>query len=189
MELWVSALAALLTTAAFVPQALHIIRHRETKAISLVMYVAFASGVALWLVFGVLIGNWAIIISNAITLVLTLAIVGNEDPLRVGVQSPKRISLLWPHGKDDRPGPQPSRHQIEMPVLRARGPFDARRGEAEAAIRLPLLRRRLRRARGCGLGRAARAQDLAQACRLAASRSAPATHPRSALSALSARHP
>ncbi|MEZ0282227.1 SemiSWEET transporter [Methyloceanibacter sp.] len=76
MELWVSALAAILTTAAFVPQALHIIRHRETKAISLVMYVAFASGVALWLVFGVLIGNWAIIISNAITLALTLAIVG-----------------------------------------------------------------------------------------------------------------
>ena len=76
MEIWVSALAATLTTAAFVPQALHIIRHRETKAISLVMYVAFASGVALWLVFGVLIGNWAIIVSNAITLVLTLAIVG-----------------------------------------------------------------------------------------------------------------
>jgi MtN3 and saliva related transmembrane protein len=76
MELWVSALAAILTTAAFVPQALHIIRHRETKAISLLMYVAFASGVALWLVFGVLIGNWAIIVSNAITLVLTLAIVG-----------------------------------------------------------------------------------------------------------------
>jgi len=76
MELWVSALAAILTMAAFVPQALHIIRHRETKAISLMMYVAFASGVALWLVFGVLIGNWAIIVSNAITLVLTLAIVG-----------------------------------------------------------------------------------------------------------------
>ena len=76
MELWVSALAAILTTAAFVPQALHIIRHRETKAISLLMYVAFAGGVSLWLVFGVLIGNWAIILSNAITLVLTLAIVG-----------------------------------------------------------------------------------------------------------------
>jgi MtN3 and saliva related transmembrane protein len=46
------------------------------------MYVAFASGVALWLVFGVLIGNWAIIVSNAITLVLTLAIVGMK--LRYG---------------------------------------------------------------------------------------------------------
>ena len=75
-EIIVASVAATLTTAAFVPQALHIIRHRETKAISLVMYVAFASGVALWLVFGVLIGNWAIIVSNAITLVLTLAIVG-----------------------------------------------------------------------------------------------------------------
>ena len=82
MEIWVSAIAAVLTTAAFVPQALHIIRHKETKAISLVMYVAFASGVALWLLFGVLIDNWAIIVSNTITLVLTLAIVGMK--LRYG---------------------------------------------------------------------------------------------------------
>jgi MtN3 and saliva related transmembrane protein len=82
MEIWVSALAATLTTAAFVPQAVHIIRYKETKAISLVMYVAFASGVAMWLVFGALIGNWPIVISNAITLVLTLAIVGMK--LRYG---------------------------------------------------------------------------------------------------------
>jgi len=75
MELWVSALVALLTTAAFVPQALHIIRHKETKAISLLMYVAFAAGVALWLLFGCLIGNWPIIISNAITIALALAII------------------------------------------------------------------------------------------------------------------
>jgi MtN3 and saliva related transmembrane protein len=39
------------------------------------MYVSFAAGVALWLLFGSLIGNWPIIISNAITLVLALAIV------------------------------------------------------------------------------------------------------------------
>ena len=71
----VSALAAILTTAAFVPQALHIIRYKETKGISLLMYVAFAHGVALWLVFGVMIGNWPIILANAITLVLTLTIV------------------------------------------------------------------------------------------------------------------
>ncbi len=82
METWVSAAAAILTTAAFVPQALHIIRHRETKAISLVMYVAFASGVAFWFLFGVLIHNWPIMISNAITLVLTLAIVAMK--LRYG---------------------------------------------------------------------------------------------------------
>ena len=76
MEILVSALAATLTTAAFVPQALHIIRHKETKAISLMMYVAFAAGVAFWLLFGFLIGNWPIMISNAITLALALAIIG-----------------------------------------------------------------------------------------------------------------
>ncbi|MCJ7597342.1 MAG: SemiSWEET transporter [Methyloceanibacter sp.] len=76
MEIIVSAVAATLTTAAFVPQALHIIRHKETKAISLAMYVAFAAGVAFWLLFGYLIGNWPIMISNAITLALALAIVG-----------------------------------------------------------------------------------------------------------------
>ena len=74
-EILVSAAAATLTTAAFVPQALHIIRHKETRAISLFMYVSFATGVALWLLFGTLIGNWPIIVSNAITLALALAII------------------------------------------------------------------------------------------------------------------
>ena len=52
IEILVSAMAATLTTAAFVPQAMHIIRYKETRAISLLMYVSFAIGVALWLVFG-----------------------------------------------------------------------------------------------------------------------------------------
>ena len=75
VEILVSAVAATLTTAAFVPQALHIIRYKETRAISLFMYISFATGVALWLLFGSIIGNWPIIVSNAITLVLALAII------------------------------------------------------------------------------------------------------------------
>jgi MtN3 and saliva related transmembrane protein len=75
MEILVSAVAATLTTAAFVPQAMHIIRHKETRAISLFMYVSFATGVALWLLFGAMIGNWPIMVSNAITLMLALAII------------------------------------------------------------------------------------------------------------------
>ena len=74
-EILVSAAAATLTTAAFVPQALHIIRHKETRAISLFMYISFAVGVALWLLFGTMIGNWPIIVSNGITLLLALAII------------------------------------------------------------------------------------------------------------------
>jgi MtN3 and saliva related transmembrane protein len=76
IEIQVSAVAATLTTTVFVPQALHIIRHKETRAISLFMYVYFAIGVALWLLFGTMIGNWPIIVSNAITLALALAIIG-----------------------------------------------------------------------------------------------------------------
>jgi MtN3 and saliva related transmembrane protein len=75
IEVLVSAVAATLTTAAFVPQALHIIRYKDTRAISLHMYVAFATGVLLWMVFGLLICNWPIIVSNAITLGLALAII------------------------------------------------------------------------------------------------------------------
>jgi MtN3 and saliva related transmembrane protein len=74
METLVSAVAATLTTVAFVPQAIHIIRFKETRAISLQMYVVFASGVALWLIFGVMIWNWPIMAANAITLALALTI-------------------------------------------------------------------------------------------------------------------
>ena len=75
METLVSAVAAVLTTIAFVPQAVHIIRCKETRAISLQMYVVFAAGVALWLVFGLMIWNWPIIAANGITLALALAII------------------------------------------------------------------------------------------------------------------
>jgi MtN3 and saliva related transmembrane protein len=75
METLVSGLAAILTTAAFLPQAIHIIRHKETRGVSLLMYVAFAAGVGLWLVVGVMIGNWPMIVANAITLLLALVIV------------------------------------------------------------------------------------------------------------------
>ena len=75
METLVSAVAATLTTVAFVPQAIHIIRFKETRAISLQMYVVLASGVALWLIFGVMIWNWPIMVANAITLALALTII------------------------------------------------------------------------------------------------------------------
>jgi len=75
METLVSATAATLTTVAFVPQAIHIIRYKETRAISLQMYVVFAAGVALWLAFGLMIWNWPMIIANAVTLALALTIV------------------------------------------------------------------------------------------------------------------
>ena len=66
--------AACLTTLAFVPQAMRVIRTRDTGAISLVMYVLFTSGVALWGVYGLLTMQWSIILANGVTLVLAALI-------------------------------------------------------------------------------------------------------------------
>ena len=67
-------LAAVLTTASFVPQAMHTFRTRDVSGISLAMYSAFTAGVALWLVYGLLIGAWPIVVANVITLSLASAI-------------------------------------------------------------------------------------------------------------------
>jgi MtN3 and saliva related transmembrane protein len=67
-------LAASLTTLSFVPQAWHTFRTRDVSGISLGMYSAFTAGVALWLVYGLLIGAWPIVVANAITLALASAI-------------------------------------------------------------------------------------------------------------------
>lgn len=66
----VGTVAGTLTTAAFVPQVVKTLRTRQTRDISLVMWLLFCSGVALWLVYGVAVGAWPIIVANAITLVL-----------------------------------------------------------------------------------------------------------------------
>lgn len=67
-------IAAILTTLAFVPQAWQAWRTRDTSGISLSKYALFCTGVALWLVYGLLLGAWPIILANAVTLALALAI-------------------------------------------------------------------------------------------------------------------
>ena len=71
---WIGTLAATLTTAAFVPQAWMTWKKRHADGVSLGMYSIFAAGVALWLVYGLLIGAWPVIIANALTLVLAIFI-------------------------------------------------------------------------------------------------------------------
>jgi len=71
---WIGASAAALTTAAFIPQAWMTWKKRHADGVSLGMYSIFTTGVALWLVYGILIGAWPIIIANILTLALALFI-------------------------------------------------------------------------------------------------------------------
>ena len=66
--------AAILTTGSFVPQAWLTFRTRNVSGISLVMYSVFTGGIALWLVYGVAMGAWPIILANTITLTLAASI-------------------------------------------------------------------------------------------------------------------
>ncbi len=67
-------IAASLTTLSFLPQAVHTFRTRDVSGISLGMYALFTVGVALWLVYGLLLAAWPLIVANAVTLALALAI-------------------------------------------------------------------------------------------------------------------
>ncbi len=70
----IGTLAACLNTASFVPQVWHTLRTRDVRGISLGMYSLFTLGVVLWLVYGILLMAWPIIIANAITTSLALTI-------------------------------------------------------------------------------------------------------------------
>ncbi len=70
----IGALAATLTTLAFVPQAHKVLVHKDTHSLSLGMYVIFTTGVVLWGAYGYLRDDWVIVVANAITAVLCLAI-------------------------------------------------------------------------------------------------------------------
>jgi MtN3 and saliva related transmembrane protein len=62
--------AALLTTLSFLPQVIRTWKTRSTRDISLAMFAAFCAGVFLWMVYGILIGSWPVIIANATVFVL-----------------------------------------------------------------------------------------------------------------------
>jgi MtN3 and saliva related transmembrane protein len=71
---WTGYVAAVLTTLAFVPQALKTIRSRDTRSISLGMYVVFTIGLGFWMAYGIVLHSWPMILSNAVTLGLSSTI-------------------------------------------------------------------------------------------------------------------
>lgn len=73
---------ATLTTLCWLPQAVKVIRDKDTRALSLPANLAFTLGVALWLVYGIALDNWPLIGSETITLALMLPIVAMK--LRYG---------------------------------------------------------------------------------------------------------
>jgi len=64
-------IGAILTTLAFVPQAIKTIKYKHTKDISLLMYIIFVLGISFWFAYGVLLNSMPIILANAISFCLS----------------------------------------------------------------------------------------------------------------------
>ena len=66
--------AGFLTTIAFIPQVVKVWTSKSTSDISLIMFVVFTFGVLFWLIYGVIINDYALVISNFVTFSLSLSI-------------------------------------------------------------------------------------------------------------------
>lgn len=63
--------ATLCSVSSFVPQAWKVIRTRDTSSISRNMYLLTAVGFSLWFTYGILLGQWPLILTNGICLLLS----------------------------------------------------------------------------------------------------------------------
>ncbi len=67
----IGTLAALASTVSFAPQAWKIIKRRHTDDISTAMYAITVTGFGLWLAYGILRGEWPLIVSNALCFLMS----------------------------------------------------------------------------------------------------------------------
>lgn len=67
-------IAAVLVNVSFIPQFIKSWKTKKTGDISLVMYVVYTAGILLWLIYGSIIKNIPIILSNGVGLILILSV-------------------------------------------------------------------------------------------------------------------
>jgi len=67
-------IAAICTTAAFIPQVIHTVKTKSTEDISLFMYLIFLVGVFSWFLYGIYMESLPIILANGITFLLALIV-------------------------------------------------------------------------------------------------------------------
>jgi len=67
-------IAAVLTTAAFLPQLIKTLKTKKADDVSLITLIMFIIGVLCWIIYGYKISSIPILIANLITLILNLLI-------------------------------------------------------------------------------------------------------------------
>ena len=67
--------AGFLTTASFLPQVVRAYRTRSCRDLSWPWLLAFIAGLLLWLLYGIILHNWPMILANSVTLTFCFALV------------------------------------------------------------------------------------------------------------------
>ena len=74
--------AACLTMFSFIPQIVKVIRTRSAKDVSIITLVQLASGVLLWIIYGIYIKDPIVILANAVTLTTLIILMSLYFSLR-----------------------------------------------------------------------------------------------------------
>ena len=74
IEMLIGLMGGTLTTISFVPQVLRVWKTRSARDLSFTMFLLFAIGVLLWLIYGIILGEWPVILANSVTLVFAIII-------------------------------------------------------------------------------------------------------------------
>lgn len=93
----IGSLAAVVSTFSFIPQAWKIIKSRHTSDISSGMYAVTVCGFALWTIYGWLLGEWPLIVTNLICFLLSGFILTMK--ILPGPQKNKVADVLDPSAK------------------------------------------------------------------------------------------
>ena len=67
-------IAGTCTTISFLPQVIKTIKTKKTKDISISMYIVLATGILLWMIYGILIKDLPVILANSISFVLAIIV-------------------------------------------------------------------------------------------------------------------
>ena len=67
--------AGAITSLTFLPQVIKTWKEKSAKDISLLMFVIAAVNESMWIVYGILLDNWVIILTNATVLVMSLIMI------------------------------------------------------------------------------------------------------------------
>ena len=67
----IGTIATVLTTFAFLPQVIKVIKTKDTESIALGMYLMQVLGIALWLAHGLVIQDLPLILANSVSFILS----------------------------------------------------------------------------------------------------------------------